>query len=648
MAQEQISVEVISLLKDQGFKDLISNLNQVEKELDHVRKAQNNLDVTTARAGKKIREQRANFTQLGVQLNQFGTQVATGTSFATAFTQQIGDVGFALSTAGGAVGRFGSLLAGPLGIILGLASFALPSLISRIFDTNDALSKSEQVTQTFERAMNNAKNAVFNYKLEVADTREEVIALYKAHLAGLEWEWLQASMDVEKYGTEVRRTQKILDRWASTGLIKVGKAYFDNKSALDSFNESQEKERDLFTQLTNGRTAFQRVMKGFEREDQSRAKSAAASVNKQIQQSEKLMQSLMAEINVYTAQSESIGKVQNKLDDFIDAQRELQKLPGGTEFLNKNKESLVEVEAALRKKISTLQESADGITQWNKTLADSANSVIPEYQQKINKLREDFAKLTPAKQLEEQQNLNRAIGDQGVKALEQYAQRYADFGSNITDAERDLNRFNELIMTMQQNNPELIDNEELQRSIELIRGGIVRAVDAADPALQDLARSYQAVAMSIADGFQGMITGAQSFKDAMGNIIKAVIAELFRLFVVQQIVGMAVGGFNSVFGTNVAIPGRAIGGQVQAGQPYMVGERGPELFVPARSGSIVPNNKMGGGVVINVDARGSSDPAAVRAQVQQGILEAAPFLIQAAENRTISSVRRPKLPGVIF
>jgi TP901 family phage tail tape measure protein len=53
----------------------------------------------------------------------------------------------------------------------------------------------------------------------------------------------------------------------------------------------------------------------------------------------------------------------------------------------------------------------------------------------------------------------------------------------------------------------------------------------------------------------------------------------------------------------------AKGGPVSSGQTYMVGERGPELFVPGRSGTIVANDKMGGGntnVVVNVDAKGSS------------------------------------------
>ena len=50
----------------------------------------------------------------------------------------------------------------------------------------------------------------------------------------------------------------------------------------------------------------------------------------------------------------------------------------------------------------------------------------------------------------------------------------------------------------------------------------------------------------------------------------------------------------------------ANGGAVGAGRPYMVGERGPELFVPGAQGNIVPNHAMGSSnIVVNVDASGS-------------------------------------------
>lgn len=45
--------------------------------------------------------------------------------------------------------------------------------------------------------------------------------------------------------------------------------------------------------------------------------------------------------------------------------------------------------------------------------------------------------------------------------------------------------------------------------------------------------------------------------------------------------------------------GKAAGGPVTGGTPYMVGERGPELFVPGSSGSIIPNGRAGGTVIIN-------------------------------------------------
>ena len=46
--------------------------------------------------------------------------------------------------------------------------------------------------------------------------------------------------------------------------------------------------------------------------------------------------------------------------------------------------------------------------------------------------------------------------------------------------------------------------------------------------------------------------------------------------------------------------GRAFGGPVTAGRTYTVGEMGPELFVPASSGRIIPNNRTGGGTTVNV------------------------------------------------
>ena len=61
---------------------------------------------------------------------------------------------------------------------------------------------------------------------------------------------------------------------------------------------------------------------------------------------------------------------------------------------------------------------------------------------------------------------------------------------------------------------------------------------------------------------------------------------------------------------------KASGGPVSALAPYIVGEQGPELFVPSSSGSIIPNHQLAGaGQTINVYVQTQADPNQIAAQV---------------------------------
>lgn len=108
---------------------------------------------------------------------------------------------------------------------------------------------------------------------------------------------------------------------------------------------------------------------------------------------------------------------------------------------------------------------------------------------------------------------------------------------------------------------------------------------------------------SMSDGLMSIVKGTASVGDAFKKMAAQLIMQAVQLFVIDKITG----GFLSFV---KGLTGKAIGGPVQAGQPYMVGERGPEMFVPNQTGSIVPNNKMGGGggitIVNNVDASGGA------------------------------------------
>ncbi len=73
--------------------------------------------------------------------------------------------------------------------------------------------------------------------------------------------------------------------------------------------------------------------------------------------------------------------------------------------------------------------------------------------------------------------------------------------------------------------------------------------------------------------------------------------------------------------------GRATGGSVSAGTPYLVGERGPELFVPQSAGRIDNNPQAGGAVNVSlhIDARGTDIGAADKLRDMAGQIQQQTF-----------------------
>jgi hypothetical protein len=99
----------------------------------------------------------------------------------------------------------------------------------------------------------------------------------------------------------------------------------------------------------------------------------------------------------------------------------------------------------------------------------------------------------------------------------------------------------------------------------------------------------------VIDLFANLVSLVNSAFNAIKNIVN---------FIKNNPVTQAIGGaIDSVFGG-----GRANGGPVSGGTSYLVGERGPEIFTPTSNGSIIPNNAMGGGTVINLNVSGAIDP----------------------------------------
>lgn len=142
----------------------------------------------------------------------------------------------------------------------------------------------------------------------------------------------------------------------------------------------------------------------------------------------------------------------------------------------------------------------------------------------------------------------------------------------------------------------------------------VRGADTTKSALEEFSQSTKTLYEALQDGavnalegiedsIVGFVQGTKTAKDAFSSMIDSIIADALQMATRQFITGPISSILNSFIGGIAdAPPGRAAGGPVLAGSPYIVGERGPELFMPGTSGRIVPNGTSigGGGVVVNV------------------------------------------------
>jgi hypothetical protein len=91
------------------------------------------------------------------------------------------------------------------------------------------------------------------------------------------------------------------------------------------------------------------------------------------------------------------------------------------------------------------------------------------------------------------------------------------------------------------------------------------------------------------------------FKDIIG-MFDDMLFQIAAKWLANQFIRLLIGAVGGSSAVDQLLGGaRAMGGQVDAGRAYLVGERGPELFVPSSRGAVTPNSQLGGGgMVVNV------------------------------------------------
>lgn len=189
-----------------------------------------------------------------------------------------------------------------------------------------------------------------------------------------------------------------------------------------------------------------------------------------------------------------------------------------------------------------------------------------------------------------------------------------------------------------------VRDRDYEQQIELINRKADYEFEARREVLERLrqqeARQIDFLASMFEDAFRG---GTNAIWRNFKNIGLAVIAQVMAQFAIARFTGK--GGFNLGDAFSIGLTkvlGFADGGRPPVGRVSVVGERGPELFVPDAAGTIIPNHALGGGgVSLTINAPGAT--AETVSMIRREIANAAPALVAAASGNTVRALNRKSL-----
>lgn len=164
------------------------------------------------------------------------------------------------------------------------------------------------------------------------------------------------------------------------------------------------------------------------------------------------------------------------------------------------------------------------------------------------------------------------------------------------------------------------------------------------------------------DAFGELIIRARTFKDVLRDLVLQLAQVIYKATIVNSLQDWLTDAVNlglSALGVPTAAAPttsgqlsvgnanhRAGGGPVTAGQPYIVGERRPEIFVPSQNGTIIPQVGGFGNITIPITIQGNATPDTIeqiRLMINQ---EFVPKILAAARTSTLQALRRPGHAGV--
>ena len=243
--------------------------------------------------------------------------------------------------------------------------------------------------------------------------------------------------------------------------------------------------------------------------------------------------------------------------------------------------------------IQNIQKEREAIEERNRAIEFGETlrkdtAALEQMQNEIDMLymtteeRENYGKL-----LEAEANLKERLAEIDLEA--------AAAGRNVTTAMiEDWNRRREAAISYYNTEKELLEEyraaqEDQSRQISVWAQETQQALQESISPASQVKTFWNGLSNQI-DSF--VKTGKFKVKDFLASLIQDFIAAQIKLQALNFMKSIF-GGGGGLFGGKI-IPGfLAEGGPAQAGKPYIVGEKGPELFVPRNSGTVIPNDQLG-------------------------------------------------------
>lgn len=343
-------------------------------------------------------------------------------------------------------------------------------------------------------------------------------------------------------------------------------------------------------------------------------------------------------------------KATNALDDLIKKRRQEQaernKVSDATGDLNQLRERRTQLQARIRlvgvrgpngQLLNVFKELRD-LAEVNRQIAEGENAINDERQRRVDSvlgrlgvsdvLKKDGPK-TPRVRTPRTPRATVSAFDRFLGGIE------SDTSADLSRAMQErINRINEA-------NQDLYNDQ-----IKLIRRNADYEYGVKEQGLRDELQARQRQLSTLADTYEDLFRGGtkviwDNFEQRGMRAAALVLAAFTQAKLNKKSFGFGDAldiGISSLFGGFYAN-----GGRPPLGRVSVVGERGPELFVPDVSGTIIPNGGFGGGngVVVNITAPGATMETI--AIMRREIANAAPVIAAAATGQTVRVLNRRQL-----